>query len=137
MPIDITRGDVRRIMETAFEPHGDGFVYYRSSWSKGVPVTPAERELFAADWTPQKSAEFHRLIAGRAPVTPARGLRPLGAVARALPVGVVSLVAGGALAAASLAWDEAPGALRPALWGLSAFLLLFAAGVFLLRRFRA
>ena len=136
MEIDVTRGDVRRIMETAFEPQGDGFAYYRNVWAKGVPVTAAERELFVDAWTPEKSRAFHRLIAGRAPVAPARGLKPFGRIARALPVGVVSAIAAGGLAALGLGWDGASGPARLALWSVAGFLAVVAAVLFWFRRSR-
>ena len=133
--IDLSPAARRKVFETAFEQFEGGWVYYRSSWSKGVPVTAEERELFVDDWTPEKSAEFHRLIAGRRPVTPARGLRPLGDIARALPVGVVWALFTGALAAVALVWDATP-FWRIVLWVLAGVFFTFAAGLFFLRRFR-
>lgn len=133
--IDLSSAARRRVMETAFEPHEGGWVYHRSSWSKGVPVTAEERELFVADWTPEKSAEFHRRIAGRPGVTPARGLRPVGAILRALPTGVVWAIFTGAMAALALSWDADP-FWRLVLWSLAAAFLLISAGIFVVRRFR-
>jgi len=133
--IDLSSAARRRVMETAFEPFEGGWLYYRSSWSRGVPVTAEERELFVADWTPEKSAEFHRRIAGRRPVTPARGLRPIGDIVRALPVGVVWAIFTGALAALALSWEAAPG-WRILLWSVSGVFFLMAAALFVLRRFR-
>lgn len=133
--IDLSSAARRTVMETAFEPFEGGWVYYRSSWSKGVPVTAEERELFVADWTPDKSAEFHRRIAGRSPVKPARGLKPLAAILRALPRGVVWAIFTGAVAALALSWDADP-FWRIVLWSLAAAFLLISAAIFAVRRFR-
>ena len=133
--IDLSSAARRRMFETAFEQFEGGWVYYRSSWSRGVPVTAEERELFVADWTPEKSAEFHRRIAGRQPVTPARGLRPFAEIMRALPRGVVWAIFTGAVAALILSWDATP-FWRVTLWWLAGAFLLISAAIFVLRRFR-
>jgi hypothetical protein len=36
------------ILSTAFEPHGDGFLFYRNRWSLGVPVSAEERDAYLA-----------------------------------------------------------------------------------------
>lgn len=133
--IDLSSAARRRVMETAFEQFEGGWVYFRSAWSKGVPVTVEERELFVDDWTPVKAAEFHRRIAGRQTAAPARGLRPLGDIARALPIGVVWALVTGTFAALTLAWDATPG-WRIVLWSLAAVFGAMAAVLFVLRRFR-
>jgi hypothetical protein len=44
----------RHIYSTAFERTPSGFIYYERAWSKGVPVSAAERELYLSgariDW---------------------------------------------------------------------------------------
>jgi hypothetical protein len=134
--IEVTRDDVRRLMETAFEPHGSGFVYYRNIFTGGVPVTVEERELFVADWSTARSAEFHRLIAGRAPVTPPRGLKAAGAMVRAMPSRIAYAIVIGAGAAVALGSRAEADWIRSLLWALGALLFACAAGVFILRRFR-
>ena len=36
----------REILALSFEPNGDGYIYYRNRWSRGIPVTAAEREAY-------------------------------------------------------------------------------------------
>lgn len=36
----------RHLLELSFEPTSDGFLYYRTRWSPGIPVSAAEREAY-------------------------------------------------------------------------------------------
>jgi len=63
----------RRILEAAFEPWGDGFVYYKNRWAQGIPVSASERDQYLEHWSPEAARTFRRRVAGRAPVVPARG----------------------------------------------------------------
>lgn len=60
------REDRRRILETAFERDGDGFLFYRNRWSGGVPVTAAERDAYLRKSAFASRRAFYRKIAGRA-----------------------------------------------------------------------
>lgn len=44
--MDITPDQQRKMLSISFAPHGDGYLYYRNSWSRGVPVSAAEREAY-------------------------------------------------------------------------------------------
>jgi hypothetical protein len=64
--LSFSREDQRRILETAFEPDGDGFLFYRNRWSGGVPVTAAERDAYLRKSAFASRRAFYRKIAGRA-----------------------------------------------------------------------
>jgi hypothetical protein len=70
-----TRGDERRFLDTSFEPNGDGYVFYRHHWARGIPVTAEEREEYLRPTLEGSRSGFYRRIAGRAPVTPRRPYR--------------------------------------------------------------
>ena len=59
----------RRLLETAFEPHGDGYLFYRNRWSSGIPVTAAEREQYLAIPALGSRKAFYLQIEGRTPAT--------------------------------------------------------------------
>ena len=61
-----------RLYSVAFEPFGDGFVYYRNRWSRGVPVSADERERFLSS-NPFSAYRLGREWARqRTPVAPPR-----------------------------------------------------------------
>jgi hypothetical protein len=92
--------EARKLLETAFEPHGSGFAYFRDRWSPGVPVSAEEREVYVSRWYLGSTAAFHKKIAGRAPVAPPRGGRAVGRVMRAIPLKFGIILFGGGLLAA-------------------------------------
>lgn len=62
---------MRQLRELFFEPHGRGFVFYRTGWSPGVPVSAEEREEYLAT-SPYRLTTAAKRFAGRTPVTPPR-----------------------------------------------------------------
>jgi hypothetical protein len=40
--------EIRRLREGAFEPLGEGYVYFKHRWAPGLPVTAEEREAYLA-----------------------------------------------------------------------------------------
>lgn len=62
----------RHIYSTAFERSPSGFVYYERAWTKGVPVSAEEREVYLSgariDWL--------RATVGRPAVVPRRPYWP-------------------------------------------------------------
>lgn len=79
------REDQRRLLEAAFEPDEDGFLFYRDRWSAGIPVTPAEREEYLNIPALGSRRDFYQKIKGR----PARGRRDYSSarIAKAFPAG--------------------------------------------------
>jgi hypothetical protein len=67
-----TRGEERAFLETSFEPDGDGFLFYRSHWARGIPVTAAEREACLARPFDDERRRFEEMISGRAASGPRR-----------------------------------------------------------------
>lgn len=55
-------------MSTAFDRLGEGWVYYRRAWSRGVRVTREERDLFCSF----RLLAFRRALAERSPSEPRR-----------------------------------------------------------------
>lgn len=61
-----TRGEERAFLDSSFEPDGDGFLFYRTHWSRGIPVSPAEREAYLARAFGDDRYHFEEMIRGRA-----------------------------------------------------------------------
>ena len=81
-----TRAEERGFLDSSFEPHGDGFVFYRHHWAPGVPVTAQEREEYLRPPIDGSRANFYDRIRGRAPVVPRRPwLRSHAATLRGVP----------------------------------------------------
>ena len=70
-----TRGEERAFLDTSFEPHGDGFAFYRHHWARGVAVSAAEREAYLRPPLDGDRGAFRRAIAGRPATLPRRGYR--------------------------------------------------------------
>ena len=98
-PFRYTRGEERSLLDSSFEPHGDGFVFYRHHWARGIPVSAEEREDYLRPPIDGSRRRFYRKIEGRAPVAPRRPWpRSQAATLRAIPAGVaIGLVTVGAL----------------------------------------
>jgi hypothetical protein len=56
------------ISSTAFEPSSDGFVYYENAWSRGIPVSDAERQVYLYG----SQSEWLEAIVGREATMPRR-----------------------------------------------------------------
>ena len=83
-----TRGEERAFLDTSFEPHGEGFAFYRHHWARGIEVSAAEREAFLSPPLDGDRAVFYRAIAGRPATLPRRPYRrALGAMLMGFPVG--------------------------------------------------
>jgi len=61
------------MLDVAFEPDGDGYIYYRRHWAPGVRVTAAEREEYLRAPLVGSRRAFHRKLEGRSPVRRRRG----------------------------------------------------------------
>ena len=99
MSLKLTPEDQRLLLETSFEPHGTGFLFYRHRWAKGVPVSAAERDEYLAIPVLGSRRAFYRKIKDRAPVKGEREYRRAAArMASALPQGMavgILLLSGG------------------------------------------
>ena len=83
-----TRGEERAFLDTSFEPHGEGFVFYRHHWARGIEVSAAERETYLSPALDGDRGAFYRAIAGRPGTLPRRPYRrALGAMLRGFPAG--------------------------------------------------
>jgi hypothetical protein len=71
-PFRYTRGEERGFLDTSFEADGDGFLFYRSHWSRGIPVSAAEREACLARPFDDERRRFEAMISGRAASGPRR-----------------------------------------------------------------
>jgi hypothetical protein len=67
----------RRLLELSFEPHGDGYLYYRNRWAHGVPVSESERDEYLSHGVFGSRAAFYAAIRGRAATAPPRKFGPL------------------------------------------------------------
>jgi hypothetical protein len=65
----------RRILAQSFEQGADGYTYYRNAWSRGIPVTEAEREAYLAIPAIGSRRTWLSAIAGR-PSVPRRAYFP-------------------------------------------------------------
>jgi hypothetical protein len=93
MAIRMTADDQRKLLESSFEPHGSGFLFYRNRWSKGIPVSAAERDAYLAIPVFGSRANFYAQIKGRAPVGGPRGYHYVARqMANALPKGMATSV---------------------------------------------
>lgn len=67
-----TRGEERDFLDTSFEPHGDGYAFYRHHFARGIPVTAAEREAYLRPPLDGSRQEFYDAIRGRPASLPRR-----------------------------------------------------------------
>jgi len=130
-----TRGEERALLDTSFEPDGDGFLFYRSHWSRGIPVSAAEREAYLARPFDAERRRFEELIRGRPATAPRRPYgRSQARMLAAFPasVAVAGLAFGAMFLSRAYAAEDSPALV--ALWwiagGLSAG---FGLGIVLVR----
>jgi hypothetical protein len=110
----------RVLLSTAFEPSGDGYLYYRNRWAGGVAVTAEERESFISS-DAARAFQLGREFSKRAPVAPPRHASPW-LIVDAIPYGFAAVLITASLAAAAEAQrDNPPLAPRP-LWVIALFL---------------
>jgi hypothetical protein len=105
----LSKDETRRLLATSFEPHGEGFVYYKHRWSSGLPVTAAEREEYLSNWSFFSSQRtLLNRIGGREPVAPPRDGKAVWPMVDALPGRLPWILAGTALlsAGSALRTDE-------------------------------
>jgi len=133
-----TRGEERAFLDSSFEPAGDGFLFYRTHWSRGIPVSAAEREAYLARPFGDERLHFEAMIRGRAASGPRRPYRrSYGRTLAAFPAsfGAAFLAFGAMFLARAWAADDPPALLW--LWwtagGLSAG---FGAQILLVRLWR-
>jgi len=123
----------REILALSFERSGDGYLYYRWRWSRGVPVTAEEREAYLNIPAMGSRREWRRAIANR----PTASTRDSGPVQRklyaALPLrmAVTGITFGVGLVLAGLAASGV--ALQVLFFSGGALLLMFAASIIVAR----
>lgn len=126
--------DGRTLYELSFEPHGDGYVFYRHAWSRGVAVTAEEREASLQPPYWRSRLAFTRKIRGRPPAVPPRGwLLTQRKLWDALPVGLVLTMLGAALPVILHAQDHESSVLRWAQSGLGLVIALYGAALLITR----
>jgi hypothetical protein len=67
-----TRGEERDFLDSSFEPHGDGYAFYRHHFARGVAVTAEEREAYLRPALDGSRRDFHAAIRGRPATLPRR-----------------------------------------------------------------
>jgi len=67
-----TRGEERTLLDSSFEPHGDGYAFYRHHFARGIAVTAAEREAYLRPPLDGSRREFYEAIRGREATLPRR-----------------------------------------------------------------
>jgi hypothetical protein len=55
----------REMLALSFEPTEDGFIYYHYRWSRGIPVTPEEREKYLDIPVFGSRRRWRKALAGR------------------------------------------------------------------------
>lgn len=60
-----SRGEERAALDTSFEPHGDGYVFYRHHLARGVEVSAEEREAYLRPPLGASRRDFYEAIRGR------------------------------------------------------------------------
>jgi hypothetical protein len=70
-----TRGEERHFLDSSFEPHGDGFAFYRHHFARGIPVSAEEREAYLRPPIGGSRRAFHESIRGREASLPRRSWR--------------------------------------------------------------
>ena len=106
-----TRGEERHMLDSSFEPNGDGYAFYRHHLARGVPVTAAEREAYLRPPLGGSRRDFHEAIRGREASLPRRGWwRSQRATLAAIPatVGLGLILVGAMLLWRSGGMDEPP-----------------------------
>jgi hypothetical protein len=80
-PMSILSADRKHAtLALSFEPNGDGYLYYRDRWARGIPVTSAERDAYLHAPVLASRRAWHDSIDGRETLPP----RPYGPVRRKL-----------------------------------------------------
>ncbi len=83
-----TRGEERDFLDTSFEPDGDGFLFYRHHWARGVKVSAAERDTYLRPPLDGSRRAFYDAIRGRPAMAPRRPYwRSYGRMLAGIPVG--------------------------------------------------
>lgn len=60
-----SRGEERAALDTSFEPHGDGYAFYRHHLARGVEVSAEEREAYLRPPLGASRRDFYEAIRGR------------------------------------------------------------------------
>jgi hypothetical protein len=106
-----TRGEERHMLDSSFEPHGDGYVFYRHHFARGVPVTAAEREAYLRPPLGGSRRDFHEAIRGRPASLPRRswwGSQRATLAAIPAQIGLALILVGAMLLWRSRGFDEPP-----------------------------
>lgn len=67
-----TREEERAFLDSSFEPHGDGYAFYRHHFARGIEVTAAEREAYLRPPLDGSRRDFYEAIRGREALLPRR-----------------------------------------------------------------
>jgi hypothetical protein len=70
-----TRGEERIFLDSSFEPHGDGYAFYRHHLARGIAVTAEEREAYLRPPLDGSRRAFFEAINGRPATLPRRSWR--------------------------------------------------------------
>ena len=124
------------MLALSFEPTEDGFLYYHYRWSRGIPVTPEEREAYLNIPAFGSRSAWRKSLAERA-TTPPRAYGPvLRKQLRTMPLsmaifglvfGVIGLVLG---------FNE-PNMAIAIMYGVAGCAMLFFGGSIVAARFQA
>lgn len=134
-----TRGEERAFLDSDFEPDGAGFLFYRTHWSRGIPVSAAERQAYLARSFGDERRHFEEMIRGRAATGPRRPYwRSYGRMLAAFPAsfGAAFLAFGAMFLLRAFVSDDPPPLIW--LWLTAGWLSAgFGAQILLVRLWRA
>ena len=112
----------RAILALSFEPTPHGYLYYHWRWSRGVPVTTEEREVYLSIPALGSRRAWRKGIAGR-PTSPPRSFQPTQRkLLSTMPVSMVvmAILIGVPLAVSGVTEFQTIGGLARAVGGLLA-----------------
>jgi hypothetical protein len=82
------RGEERTFLDSSFEREGDGFIFYRHHFARGIPVSAEERETYLRPPLDGSRRAFYAAIRGRPATAPRRSWwRSQRAILAAIPAG--------------------------------------------------
>jgi hypothetical protein len=69
---EATRGEERHLLDSSFERTGDGYIFYRHHFARGILVSAEEREAYLRPPFGASRREFYEAIRGREASLPRR-----------------------------------------------------------------
>jgi hypothetical protein len=134
MSLGFSDEEGRALYEASFEPHGNGYVFYRNAWSRGIAVTAEEREASLQPPFWRSRMTLQRKIRGRPSAAPRRSwLTAQRRMILALPASFGLAMLAGAVAAILHAQNYESAALRWMQTGLGLALALYGAMLLTIR----